>query len=324
MIKGPDILDFNKPPLFFARESAGTSAKIIIILGPTASGKSDLAVEIAQKWNGEVISADSRQVYRGLNIATGKITVPEMHGIPHHLLDVADPHDQYSVSHFKRDAEKAIDDILLRGKLPILCGGTGLYIQAIVDNVLPPEIEPDKKLREELAAKTTDELFTLLQKIDPKRADTIDAKNPRRLVRAIEIAHRLGIVPKLPDTRKKYEALQIGIQTDKETLRARIETRLKKRFAEGMLEEAVELHSNESSGGLSFERMDELGLEYRYLAKYLQGKITSEEMKEELATKIRQYAKRQMTWFKRDTRIFWFPLEKKEEIFTKVKEFKRG
>lgn len=293
--------------------------KIIVILGPTASGKSDLVVEIALKFGGEVVSVDSRQVYRGLDIATGKITVAEMRGIPHHLLDVADPREQYSVSHFKRDAEKAIHDILSRGKLPILCGGTGLYIQAIVDNVLPPEIAPNKELRKKLDTKSTDELFTMLQKLDPKRAETIDAKNPRRLVRAIEIANRLGIVPKLADAPPKYEVLQIGIQTDKDAIRARIETRLEKRLGEGMIEEAVELYKN----GLSFERMDELGLEYRYLAKYLQGKITREEMKNELATKIRQYAKRQMTWFKRDMRIFWFPLDRKPEIFTKVEEFKR-
>lgn len=293
--------------------------KIIVILGPTASGKSDLAVEIALKFDGEVVSADSRQVYRGLDIATGKITVAEMRSIPHHLLDVADPREQYSVSYFKRDAEKAIDDILSRGKLPILCGGTGLYIQAIVDNVLPPEIAPNDAMRKELAGKTTDELFTMLQKLDPKRAETIDAKNPRRLVRAIEIANRLGIVPKLIDAPKKYEVLQIGIQTDTEAIRARIETRLEKRLGEGMVEEAAELYKN----GLSFDRMDELGLEYRYVAAYLQGKITREEMKNELAIKIRQYAKRQMTWFKRDARIFWFPLDRKPEIFTKVEEFKR-
>lgn len=294
--------------------------RIIVVLGPTASGKSDLAVEIALKFAGEVVSADSRQVYAGLNIGTGKITVPEMCGIPHHLLDVTAPGEQcdrYSVSHFKRDAEKAIGDILLRGKLPILCGGTGLYIQAIVDNMLPPEIAPDKNLRTELAAKTVDELFSLLQKLDPKRAETIDAKNPRRLIRAIEIASRLGVVPKIQDTSKKYEALQIGIQTDMKTLQSRIETRLEKRIAEGMIEEATELHKN----GLSFERMDELGLEYRYLAKYLQGETATKDMKNELATKIRQYAKRQMTWFKRDARIFWFTHEERREIFTKIKEF---
>lgn len=291
--------------------------KILVILGPTASGKSDLAVEIALKFGGEVVSADSRQVYKGLDIGTGKITAGEMHGIPHHMLDIADPREQYSVSLFKRDAEKAIDDILSRGKLPILCGGTGLYIQAIVDNVLPPEIPPDETLRAELAQKTPDELFFMLQKFDPHRALTIEPKNPRRLIRAIEIARQLGSVPKLPEHSKKYDALQIGIRTDKETLCERIETRLLKRLREGMIEEVAELHKN----SLSFERMGELGLEYRYLARYLQGKITLEELKKELATKIWRYAKRQMTWFKRDARIRWVTLKEKRRIFSAVEEF---
>jgi tRNA dimethylallyltransferase len=292
--------------------------KILVLLGPTASGKSDMAVEIALQYGGEIVSADSRQVYAGLDIGTGKIMMLEMRGVPHHLLDVVtDPNKQYSVAHFKRDAEKAIDGILSRGKLPILCGGTGLYIQAIVDNVLTPEIVPNTALREELASKTADELFRMLQKLDSKRAETVDSKNPRRLIRAIEIAKSLGAVPKLPERSPKYDSLQIGIQTDKETLRARIEIRLGKRLAEGMIEEVAELHEK----GLSFERMDELGLEYRYVAKYLQEKITREEMKKELATKIRQYARRQMTWFKRDKRILWFPLDKKPDIFAKIEEF---
>jgi tRNA dimethylallyltransferase len=291
--------------------------KIMVILGPTASGKSDLAVEIALQYSGEIVSADSRQVYTGLDIGTGKITISEMRGISHHLLDIADPCEQYSVAYFKHDAEKAIDGILSRGKLAILCGGTGLYVQAIVDNILTPEIVPNESLRKELANKTPDELFSILQKLDPKRAETIDAKNPRRLIRAIEIAHRLGTVPKLSERPQKYNALQIGIQINKETLRARIEARLEKRLGEGMLEEAAELHKN----GLSFERMDELGLEYRYLAKYLQKKITREEMKKELAVKIYQYAKRQMTWFKRDKRIGWFFLDEKLKIMGEIEKF---
>lgn len=292
-------------------------SKIIVVLGPTASGKSDLAVEIALKFNGEVVSADSRQVYTGLDIGTGKITMEEMHGIPHHLLDIADPREQYSVSHFKRDAEKAIEGILLRGKLPILCGGTGLYIQAIVDNVLAPEIVPDEALRTKLSVKTPDELFTMLQKLDPKRAEAIDAKNPRRLVRAIEIVRRLGSVPNLPNRPPKYQALQIGLCAESKTLRERIETRLKKRLDEGMTEEAIRLRKD----GLTFKRMDELGLEYRYLAKYLQGEITREDMEKELAVKIGQYAKRQMTWFKRDKRIRWFTLGEKPKIFSAIEDF---
>ena len=171
--------------------------KLLIILGPTASGKSDLAVQLAKKYNGEIISADSRQVYKGLNIGTGKITKKEMSGIKHHLLDVTDPKKVFTVSQFKTLVEIAIADISSRGKLPIICGGTGFYIQAVVDNIILPEVPPNKKLREKLNKKTTTELFEILKKLDNERAKNIDAKNPRRLIRAIEIAEKLGKVPPL-------------------------------------------------------------------------------------------------------------------------------
>jgi tRNA dimethylallyltransferase len=141
--------------------------RLVVVLGPTSSGKSDLAVIIAKKFNGEVISADSRQVYTGMDIGTGKVTKKEMAGIPHHLLDVADPKKRYSVSRFKRDANRAISDIVKRGKLPILCGGTGFYIQAIVDGLILPEVKPDKKLRKELETCSTKELFSQLKNARP-------------------------------------------------------------------------------------------------------------------------------------------------------------
>lgn len=291
--------------------------KIIAVLGPTSSGKSDLSVDLALAFDGEVVSADSRQVYRGLDIATGKITKEEMRGVPHHLLDVADPKDQYSVSHFKHDAEKAVDDILSRGKLPIVCGGTGLYVQAVVDNFAAPESLPDESLRRELAAKTTEELFSELQKLDPERAKDIDAKNPRRLVRAIEISRSLGFVPKIPATPKKYDAFEIAIKTDPKILRERIMMRLDKRLENGMVDEARRLHA----GGLSYERMEDIGLEYRFLSRYLRGKISEEEMKQEISFKNWQYAKRQMTWLRRNKKIRWFSLEEKQRIFEEVKKF---
>lgn len=291
--------------------------KLLIILGPTASGKSDLAVQLAEKFNGEVVSADSRQVYKGLDIGTGKITREEMRGIPHHLLDVVSPYEQYSVSEYKREAEKVIDEILSRRKLPILCGGTGLYIDAVADNILTPETPPNDTLRRELSTKTPTELFSQLQKLDSKRAESIDPKNPRRLIRAIEIASVFGAVPEIPPLPKKYETLKIGLQSDKETLRTRIAARLKGRMEQGMIEESERLHK----AGLSFERMDELGLEYRYLAKLLQGKITRENMEKELAVKIEQYAKRQMTWFKRDKHIQWFSLSEKQKVISIVDKF---
>lgn len=288
--------------------------KIITVIGPTSSGKSDLAVDIALQFNGEVISADSRQVYRGLDIATGKITREEMRGIPHHLLDVADPEVRYTVSHFKRDAEKAIDDILSRGKLPVICGGTMQYVNAVVQNMITPEIPPNETLRRELSQRTPDELFEELKKLDPKRAKSIDPQNPRRLVRAIEIARTLGAVPDLPDVPKKYDVLLIGISTDKDVLRERMTKRTEKRIKDGMIEEARKLHEN----GLSYERMNELGLEYKYLAQYLEGKITEEKMTEEINFKDRQYARRQMTWLKRDKKIHWFPLTEKQRIFETI------
>ena len=137
--------------------------KILVILGPTASGKTALSVELAKKFNGEIISADSRQVYKGMDVGTGKVTKREMKGIPHHLLDVADPRKRFTVADFKRQAEKAINEILSRGKLPIICGGTGYYIQAVVDGITPPEVPPDKKLRSELEKKSADELFKILK-----------------------------------------------------------------------------------------------------------------------------------------------------------------
>ena len=162
--------------------------KILVILGPTATGKSGMAVRLAKKFNGEIISADSRQVYKGLDIGSGKITEKEMLGVAHHLLDIANPKRKFSVTDFKEKAEKTIEDILKRSRLPIICGGTGFYIQALVDNLILPEVAPNLSLRKKLEKKTPAELFEILKKLDPKRADSIERQNPRRLIRAIEIA----------------------------------------------------------------------------------------------------------------------------------------
>ena len=294
-----------------------TLPKIIAIVGPTASGKSDVAVELAKKFGGEVVSADSRQVYRGLDIGSGKITKREMKGIPHHMLDIASPRRVVSVAEYKRKAEKAIDDIVRRGKLPILCGGTGFYIQAIVDNVAFPEAPPNPKLRAELAHKTPDELFAILKKLDPRRAKEIDPHNPHRLIRAIEIARTLGAVPKKIQGKPKYRTLQIGIKTDDNTLKERIHLRLLARMRAGMVAEARRLHERV----LSWKRMEELGLEYRYLAQYLRGKISKDEMIEQLNTAIWRYARRQRIWFKRDKRIKWFTLREIKKIEKEVKKF---
>jgi tRNA dimethylallyltransferase len=273
---------------------------LIAVIGPTSSGKSDLAVDIALRANGEVVSADSRQVYRGMDIGTGKVTKKEMRGVPHHLLDVTSPKRVYTVANWKRDAEKAIDDIHRRNKLPIICGGTGFYVRSVTDGVVLPDVKPNPKLRAVLSEMETEELFVLLSKKDPLRAERIDRNNPVRIIRALEIADEIGNVP-LIETQTKYDPLLIGIATDKEVLRERIHARLLKRMRRGMLAEVKHLHEQ----GVSWKRMEDLGLEYRFLARHLQGKLSKEEMLAQLEMEIIHYAKRQVTWWKKDERIHW-------------------
>lgn len=293
--------------------------KVIVILGPTAVGKSDLAVNIAKEINGEIISADSRQVYKGLDIGTGKITEKEMLGIKHHVLDIADPNKRYSVMDFKNDAENAISEIVSRGKIPIVCGGTGFYIQNLIDDISLPNVKPNEELRKQLEVKSNDELFEMLSNLDSERAGTIDKDNKRKLIRAIEIVSEIGEVPKINtlENKSRYEALFIGLNLPSDELKERINKRLEKRINEGMIDEVVNLNKN----GLSFERMDELGLEYRYIAVYLKNILSLEEMKEKLKTEIWHYAKRQLTWFKRDKRINWFEPSDIIVIKNKIKDF---
>ncbi len=293
--------------------------KLIVILGPTASGKSDTAVMLAKKFGGEVISADSRQVYRGLDIGSGKITKREMKGVPHYLLDVASPKRAFSVARFKRLAERKVDDILKRGKVPIICGGTGFYIQAIVDDLVFPEVPPNKELRIKLEKKTSDELFKILKKKDPRRAEEIDCKNPHRLIRAIEVAQALGSVPRKSahTNARHYNILQIGIKADDEKLKEKIYNRIIARLRVGMLAEIKNLHEK----GLSWKRMEALGLEYRFLSRHLRGKIAKDEMIEQLNIATRQFAKRQKTWFKRDKRIKWFTLGEMKKVEKEVERF---
>ena len=290
--------------------------KIIVLLGPTASGKSDVAIKLAREFNGEIISADSRQVYRGMDIGSGKVTREEQKMAIHHMLDIADPNDEFNISHFKKSAEKIIKDILKRKKLPIICGGTGFWIKAIVDNLQLPEVKPNKELRNLLSNKSAEELFKMLRKFDPERAENIDPKNKVRLIRAIEICETLGTVPKVAIADKesrKYDFLQIGIDVSKETLNKKIKKRLEQRFKNGMIEEVQNLNKN----GVSWERLEYFGLEYRWIARYLQNIISLSEMKEKLYFDIIHYAKRQMTWFKKDKRILWLKDYKKIESLVK-------
>jgi tRNA dimethylallyltransferase len=297
--------------------------KLLVIVGPTASGKSDLAVRLALAHNGEVISADSRQVYTGLDIGTGKITTAEMQGVPHHLLDVASPHDRMTAIDWKVLAEKSIADIIARGKLPIICGGTGFYISALIDDLGFPDVEADTDEQKELEAQSVDDLFKELKKVDPARSSTIDPKNKRRLARAIIIARRLGAVPPVTKPAEpKYDTLMIGITWPDDELKSRIQKRLVSRIDAGMIEEAQKLNSPDG-GNLSFERMEELGLEYRFLAYFLKKELTKDELVERLSSKIWQYAKRQMTWFKKDARIQWFAPTAFNDVENKVAEFRK-
>jgi len=245
---------------------------------------------------------------------------PVLHsGVPHHLLDVASPRSTFTVLHFKKKAEGAISDIARRGKLPILCGGTGFYIQSIVDNIAIPEVAPNEALRARLAKKSSEELFAILKKLDARRAKDIDRHNPRRLIRAIEITKTIGKVPVI-DTNKnrsEYDVLEIGIKTNDKKLKEKIQKRLLTRIKIGMIAEARKLHAK----GLSWKRMEALGLEYRFLARFLQGKLSKNEMIEQLNTAIWQYARRQKTWFKRDKRIIWFEYKDKKKIEGEVKKF---
>jgi len=302
------------------------SNKVIVILGQTSTGKSDFAVEIAKQINGEVISADSRQVYKGMDLGTGKITKKEMQKVPHYLLDVSSPSRIFTVNNYKKLADKKIEEIIKNKKIPIICGGTGFYIDTVVNNVIFPDVKPDPILRTKLEKKTKEKLFEMLEKLDKKRAENIDKNNKVRLVRAIEIAKTLGKVPALQilDVSGRrptsVEFLKIGLTLPDELLKERINIRLTKRLKKGMLEEFKNLHK----AGLSWKRMEALGLEYRYGAMYLQGKIDKKEMIEKINTESWHYAKRQKTWFKKDINTIWIDPRKntdKTKVLKKIKEF---
>ena len=289
--------------------------KLVVIVGPTASGKSDLGVHLARKFGGEVVSADSRQVYRGLDIGSGKITTKEMLGVPHHLLNVASLKRKFSVAQYQKLAFRAIQDIQKRGKLPILVGGTPFYVYAIVDGYVFPEVKPNPKLRSELEKFSVDKLYGKLKKLDPERAKTIEMKNPRRLIRALEIVMTTGqpVPPLLSYSVKKpwyvNAVLLLGIKRSPDELKRRIRKRLLYRVDHGMLNEVKNLHRS----GLSWRRLEEFGLEYRFVAKYLQKKISKQEMVDSIQRESEDFARRQMAWFKKDPRIHWIERQKQAE-----------
>jgi tRNA dimethylallyltransferase len=279
--------------------------KLIVILGSTALGKSELAVKLAKKFNGEIISADSRQVYKGMDIGTSKITKKEMQGIPHHLLDIASPQRQFTVAQYQKKALKAIKKIYKKGKIPILCGGTGFYIQAVVDGLVIPKVKPDQKLRKKLEKETTEALFKKLKKLDPRRAKIIDFKNRRRLIRALEIIIKTGkSVPKLKKE-PSFKVFYIGIKKPLPELKKAINKRVDRMIKQGLEKEVKELVKKH---GWTIVIKNAIG--YSSFAKATEDR---QEIIDEIKLHTLQFAKRQITWFKRDKRIHWIENYKKAE-----------
>jgi len=277
---------------------------LIVILGPTASGKSGLGITLAHQFDGEIISADSRQVYRGLDIGTAKVTAEEQALVPHHLLDIVDPHEVYTVSRFQQDAFNVIDDIVARGKRPFLVGGSPHYIQAVVDGLDIPQVAPQTELRAILETRSTDDLLQELRERDLQSYETIDRNNRRRIIRALEVC----IVTGEPFSQQRrvneprYRSLLLGIQWPRSVLYERIDKRVDERMQQGMVQEVRDL----LSAGVSHERLDAFGLEYRFIDRYLRGEYASEaQMVERLKFAIHDFTRRQLSWFRRDTRIHW-------------------
>jgi tRNA dimethylallyltransferase len=276
--------------------------RLVVVLGTNASGKSDLGIRLAKHFGGEIVSADSRQVYRGLDLGSGKITPEQASIVKHHLIDVADVSEYYSLAEYQGAAYEAIDTISNAGELPFLVGGTGLYISAIVEGYQLVEVPPNEDLRAELEPLPLPELVQRLETADPGAASRIDKGNRRRLIRAIEIASAGYGHSAAHQNSPRYDCLQLGLTWPREILLERIEARLRERLTNGMIDEVAGLRSR----GVSDLRLEKLGLEYRYIARYLRGELrTVDELTTQLGIAIRQFAKEQMTWFKRDSRIIW-------------------
>lgn len=280
--------------------------KLIAIVGPTASGKTALGIALAEKFGGEIVSADSRQVYRGMDIGTAKPTAAERRAVPHHLIDIKNPDEDYTVAEYKSDAITAINDIVGRGKLPLLVGGTGLYVKAVTENLDIPKVQVDPKLRAEIEAEIArdglDAVFKKLIALDPEAAYVVDPKNPRRVVRALEVAITTGA----PFTaqRKKHEplfdTLTIGLNPRPEVLRERIDRRVDAMIHDGLVNEVSALIKKYGRTPVAF---DAIG--YREIIDYLNGALSLEDATAAIKINTWHYAKRQMTWFKKDGSTQW-------------------
>jgi tRNA dimethylallyltransferase len=298
---------------------------LVTIMGPTATGKTSLAAHLATKIGGEIISGDSRQVYRGMDIGTGKDFgdyIVNNVEVPSHLLDIEDPGIHYNVYRFQTDFVKSYEDIRSRGKFPVLCGGSGLYLEAVLKDYRLIQVPPDKELRRKLEGKSLPELTEILKKLKPFLHNKTDVETDRRAIRAIEIENYYRENPEMEPSLPELNSLNIGVKVDREIRRQRISNRLKQRLSEGMLEEVQTLLDS----GLTPEQLIYYGLEYKYLTLHLTGKLSYTEMYEQLEIAIHQFAKRQMTWFrgmeKRGTNIHWvdglLPMEERLQIIMEL------
>ncbi|MGB9080620.1 MAG: tRNA (adenosine(37)-N6)-dimethylallyltransferase MiaA [Desulfuromonadaceae bacterium] len=272
----------------------GTAFDLLVILGPTASGKTRLAVTLAEEYGGEIISADSRQVFRGMDIGSGK-DLHEYGRVPHHLIDILDAGEEFSVFEFQRRFTKAFAEIAARGAVPILCGGSGMYLDAALRGYRMVEVPHNDSLRAELATRTTEELAEELWRLKPDQHNCTDLLDRERTVRAIEIARGEVENGSACEPLPRLHSSVIGICWEREALRRRITDRLRERLDNGMIEEVERLHA----GGIAWERLDYYGLEYRYVGAFLRGDMNKNDMFQRLNSAIHNFAKRQGNWFRR-------------------------
>ncbi len=292
--------------------------KVIVIVGPTASGKTSASIKLAKLINGEIISADSMQIYKEMTIGTAKPTIEEQEGIPHYLIDVVSPEETFNVTKYKELAEMAIEEILKKGKTPIIVGGTGLYVSTLINGIEFAEVGEDLVYREEMTKlaeeKSAEYIHNMLRKVDPDAADAIEVNNIRRVIRALEIYKLTGKTKTQLDkeSRKevKYDYKVYGIETPREELYNRINVRVDKMFEDGLLEEVNVINTKYKISSTAIQ-----GLGYKEVIEYIDGKVSYEEMVEKLKMETRRYAKRQLTWFRREEKIVWYRLD---EIVEKI------
>ena len=281
---------------------SSTLPKVVAVVGTNASGKSALGIELARRYGAEIISADSRQVFRGLDLGSGKVTQEETQGVPHHMIDVREPGEFFSMADFQRMSYALIDEIRARGHLPMIVGGTGLYVDSVLDGYLLSDKEPDLAYRAELETLTTTALYEKLIALVPDAQ--VEKNNRNRVMRMLERLHDGDTAA--PGKEKRYESLRLGVSWPRDVLRARIDERLERRLEQGMIEEVQGLLDR----GVSREFLLGLGLEYRFITQYLTGEIPDrDEMLARLAQAIKKFAKRQMTWFRRNPDIVWLDMQ---------------